>query len=163
MFRRRGAHFKPRESRLPLDVALVFEGERLVPCRCARGFFGRLRGLIGVPPQTYAKEALLLTNCVSIHTNGMAYPIDVLFIDVNPCACKGGSATRDGCYVGNARVMASYRAVPPGEVLSCPGSRAVVERPASDDIWPMRGDPLMFVYREGGIEDVEGLQPLVRT
>jgi len=163
VFHRRGAHFRPQEPRLPLDVVLASHDGYLLPCRCARHFFDRLRGLIGTEPQSYVKEVLLLTGCSSIHTNGMSYPIDVLFIDTNPCDCKPGTVQEDGRVVGTARVLASYRAVPAGEVVSCAGSRAVVERPASQSAWPAAGDVLTYVYQPGGTQDVEGIKPLVRT
>ena len=163
VFRRRGAHFRPRAPRPAVSAVLVLENGTLVPCRCARRFFDRLRGLLGASSQAYAKEALLLSDCSSIHTNGMEYPIDVMFIDANPCDPDVCTVLADGRLAGDARVLASYSSVPAGKVLSCPGARAVVERPSSDAVWPRAGDMLIYLYREGGIGDVEGLQPLVRT
>lgn len=40
----------------------------------------RLRGLLGRPAPG-AQEGMLITRCRNIHTVGMAYPIDVLFLD----------------------------------------------------------------------------------
>lgn len=40
----------------------------------------RMRGLLARPPLT-ASEALLLRPCWLVHTFGMAYPIDLVFID----------------------------------------------------------------------------------
>lgn len=45
----------------------------------ARGI-GRARGLIGVPCPARAR-ALLLTRCARVHALGMAYPLDVVFLD----------------------------------------------------------------------------------
>lgn len=43
-------------------------------------FWSRARGLLGRNTMT-AQEALLIAPCASIHTVGMAFPIDVLFLD----------------------------------------------------------------------------------
>lgn len=39
----------------------------------------RLRGLLGRPPLA-AAEALLLTPCAGVHTFGMRYPLDIVFL-----------------------------------------------------------------------------------
>jgi uncharacterized membrane protein (UPF0127 family) len=62
--------------------------------RVTRGAWDRLRGLLG-RPRLDSGEALLIRPCNGIHTVGMAYPIDVVFID----------------RVG--RVIRAERAVPP--------------------------------------------------
>lgn len=51
-------------------------------CRVAlaQSFLQRLRGLLGHRPLR-AGEALWLAQCGSIHTLGMRYPIDVVFLD----------------------------------------------------------------------------------
>lgn len=46
----------------------------------ASGFYSRLRGLIGRAGLA-AGEGLLLTPCRAVHTFGMRFPIDLLFID----------------------------------------------------------------------------------
>ena len=46
----------------------------------ASTLFSRLRGLLGkrqLPPE----QGLLLTPCNSVHTIGMSFPIDVIFLD----------------------------------------------------------------------------------
>lgn len=48
--------------------------------RHARDFFARLRGLLLTKPMQ-AQEGLLLTPCRQVHTIGMGYPIDILFLD----------------------------------------------------------------------------------
>lgn len=40
----------------------------------------RMRGLLGRPPIN-AGQAMVLTRCGAVHTCGMGYPIDVLFLD----------------------------------------------------------------------------------
>jgi len=42
----------------------------------------RMRGLLGRPP-LQEDQALLITSCSSVHTFGMAYPIDLAFLDKN--------------------------------------------------------------------------------
>jgi uncharacterized membrane protein (UPF0127 family) len=46
----------------------------------ARSFLSRLQGLIARPPLT-PDTVLHLIPCGSIHTWGMAYPLDVVFLD----------------------------------------------------------------------------------
>ncbi len=76
--------------------------------RVAERFFSRALGLlIGAPLR--AGEGLLIAPCSSIHTIGMRYPIDVVFI------------------AGDARVMRVYSDVPAGRVRFAPGARGVLE------------------------------------
>lgn len=42
--------------------------------------FERMRGLLGKPP-LQEDQALLITSCSSVHTIGMTYPIDLVFLD----------------------------------------------------------------------------------
>ena len=46
----------------------------------ARGMWGRMRGLLGRPSLGQG-EGLLLQPCNGVHTVGMRYPIDILFLD----------------------------------------------------------------------------------
>jgi hypothetical protein len=46
----------------------------------ARGFFSRLRGLLGCK-QLEEGEGLLLYPCSAIHCFGMQFPIDAIFLD----------------------------------------------------------------------------------
>jgi len=94
----------------------------LLRVRVARHFVARARGLLSGPPLA-ADEALLIAPCSSIHTFGMVYPIDVIFLDrrariVRVCACvpegrvrlrwgatavvetRGGQAARYGLVAG---------------------------------------------------------------
>ncbi len=48
--------------------------------RRADTFPARLRGLLFAPPLKPG-QGLLLDPCASVHTAGMAYPIDVVFLD----------------------------------------------------------------------------------
>ena len=67
--------------------------------RKAKSFFERLRGLM------YTKElpegqALLLEPCNSIHTFGMRFPIDVLFLDTSNRILKAVYSLRPGMIAG---------------------------------------------------------------
>ena len=46
----------------------------------ANNFFSRLRGLLG-RPQLQQDEGLLLSPCAQVHTLGMRYPLDIIFLD----------------------------------------------------------------------------------
>ncbi len=82
--------------------------------RCARGPLARLLGLAGLR-RLPADAGLLLPRTRSIHTLGMRFALDLVWLD------------RDG------RVVRVDRAVPPRRVRSCRAARAVVELPAGDD------------------------------
>ncbi len=85
------------------------------------GFWERLVGLLGIrDPQ--AAPWVLLSACRSVHTVGMAFDLDLCFID------------RQGC------VVRSERVVRPGRVLGARGAVCVLERAASGDPWPEFGE-----------------------
>jgi uncharacterized membrane protein (UPF0127 family) len=74
----------------------------------ARGPLARLRGLIGrrdLPPQV----ALQLPRCRSVHTFGMRFALDLVWLD------------------GAGRVVRIDRSVPPWRVRSCRAARSVLE------------------------------------
>ena len=74
----------------------------------ARTPWQRLRGLAfrrGPPP----REALLFPGCRSVHTFGMRFSIDVVFLDAR------------------GRVVRVAPAVPPGRLVSCRRASAVIE------------------------------------
>ncbi|KGI78943.1 DUF192 domain-containing protein [Oleiagrimonas soli] len=72
--------------------------------------WSRMRGLLGRPPlQDRARQALWLTPCGSVHTVGMRYPLDIVFLD------------RDG------RVLATHERLRPGRFRVCRGARHTVE------------------------------------
>jgi uncharacterized membrane protein (UPF0127 family) len=76
--------------------------------RCARDPLARLLGLAGLrtlPPAT----GLLLPGTRSIHTCGMRFALDLVWLD------------------GEGRVVRVDRGVRPWRVRSCRGARAVVE------------------------------------
>jgi len=76
--------------------------------RTARTPLERLRGLAFAPPG----EPLLIERCRSVHTFGMKYALDLVWLD------RGGGVVRVD------------RAVPPRRVRACRGAWAVLELPA---------------------------------
>ena len=89
--------------------------------RVLSSWFERLVGLLGTGPSA---RPVVLMRCGSIHTYGMAYPIDVAL--VGKCG----------------EVLASERALPPGRILSHPAAFCAFERPASPCPWPLVGETL---------------------
>jgi uncharacterized protein len=71
----------------------------------------RLLGL-ALLPRERAGPGLLIPRCRSVHTFGMRFPIDVLFLD------------------GEDRVIELRRSVPPCRVIRCPRAMAVLELPS---------------------------------
>jgi uncharacterized protein len=74
----------------------------------------RLSRLLGLAllPRSRAGGGLLLPRCRSVHTFGMRFPLDVLFLDAE------------------GRVLDLRRAVPPGRVIRSPRAMAVLELPS---------------------------------
>lgn len=92
--------------RRPQSAALTIAPRLRV--RLARGFFARARGLLGT--RSLAPDAgLLIPRCSAVHTFGMRYPIDLLFLD------------------HDATVVAIHPAVPPWRIRRLPGAAAVLE------------------------------------
>jgi uncharacterized membrane protein (UPF0127 family) len=77
----------------------------------ATGPASRLLGL-ALLPRERAGAGLLIRRCRSVHTFGMRFPIDVLFLDEAN------------------RVVELRRGVPPCRVIRCPGAMAVLELPS---------------------------------
>ncbi len=110
------------------EIALSFEGDGggCLTCRVARGFFTRLRGMLGAGPDKWDRRCLVFFSCSSIHTLGMRFDLDVAFLG------------RDGS------VLRSARGVKPGRFLAVPGATAVVERVSDFAPWPAEGDLVWF-------------------
>jgi uncharacterized protein len=81
---------------------------RVLHVRIAAGFTQRALGLLLRPPLA-VNEGLLLPGCASVHTFGMRYAIDVVFLD------------------SLGRVLRVARALRPWRVASQPGAAAVLE------------------------------------
>ncbi len=76
-------------------------------CERASGFVDRLRGLLG-RPRTAPDSALLIDRCGSVHTVGMRFPIDLVFVD------------------RQWRIVRVTAAVPPGRLMVNGGWRAAM-------------------------------------
>lgn len=74
----------------------------------ARGFWGRLRGLHAYPALAF-NQGLCLMPCSAIHTFGLAYSIDVLFLD------------------GEGRCLKRLDNLAPNRVAWCRGAAMAVE------------------------------------
>ena len=79
----------------------------------ARTRSSRLLGL-ALLSRERAGPGLLIPRCRSVHTFGMRFPLDLLFLD------------------GDGRVIDLRRAVPPCLVIRCPGAMAVLELPSPE-------------------------------
>jgi uncharacterized membrane protein (UPF0127 family) len=78
--------------------------------RVARGLRARLLGL-ALLSRERAGLGLLIPRCSSVHTFGMRFALDIVFLD------RGGAAIR------------AHLSVDPGRVLSCRAASAVLELP----------------------------------
>ena len=95
-------------------------------------FFTRLRGLLFRKPLA-AGEGLILVPCSSIHTFGMGYSIDVVFLDPD------------------CRVVRLVHALPPRRIRSAPGAKMVLELAAGEAKTMREGDTLYWL--KGLLED----------
>ena len=90
----------------------IWCGQRMIVPQAWRADrpWSRLRGLLGrAPLHAGAAQALWLVPCAGIHTIGMRYALDVVFLD------RAGS------------VLAWHEAVPPWRARRCGGARHTVE------------------------------------
>lgn len=105
----------------------VTRGTVIARCpQVARGFLARGRGLLGrsaLDPE----EALVISSCGSIHTFGMRFPIDVIFLD------RGG------------RCLHVARDLRPGHIGPLVrGARTVIELAAGRVGETVRGDQITW-------------------
>lgn len=89
-------------------------------------FFTRLRGLLFRRPLT-AGEGLILIPCSSIHTVGMAYAIDVVFLDAE------------------CRILRVVRSLPPGKAKAASGAKMVLELADGGAVDMKEGDQLSWL------------------
>ncbi len=90
-------------------VVSMDKGETLIPrARRTASAWERMRGLLGSPPLA-DDEALWIEPCPSVHTLGMRYAIDVVFLDREDRVCK---------------VVAGLR---PFRFAACRGARSTLE------------------------------------
>ena len=107
--------------------AVELPGGRDLPCRFARSFWERLRGLLATRPECLDGGVLCLEPCSSIHTFGLGYPIDVAFLDE--------------CGI----VVAARRRLRPWRTLRAPRAACVLERPSDGSPWLLSGDAVCFL------------------
>jgi uncharacterized protein len=79
----------------------------------ATGFIIRLLGL-GLLSSQRAGPGLLIPHCRSVHTFGMRFALDLVFLDEGQ------------------RVVEIRRAVPPRRLVRCPEAMAVLELPSQE-------------------------------
>lgn len=91
-----------------LDKQILQLRYRTIEIEIARSFFQRLCGLLFKVPLT-PNQGLLITPCSAIHTYGMQYPIDVIFLDVD------------------FRILAIYPKLYPCRIVSCKEASHVLE------------------------------------
>ena len=91
-------------------VQIAKNGETIARVWHATGYFARLRGLLG--RKLEADGGMLLTPCSEIHTIGMGYAIDALYLD------KGGLVLRVDEALAPGRILPRQR-----------GARHVLELP----------------------------------
>lgn len=92
----------------------------------AGSFFERLRGLLFRKPLT-AEEGMVLIPCSSIHTFGMRYAIDAVFLDAD------------------CRIISIVRALPPRRVRSASGAKMVLELAGGGAADMKEGDQLYWL------------------
>ena len=95
-------------------------------------FQEKLRGLLGASPHA---DGVALCRCSSVHTWGMAYPIDVALV------------SRQGV------VLLSQREVGPCRLLGARGAYYALERPSSVEPWPRVGSWLSIAITDGAATD----------
>lgn len=91
----------------------------------AETFFRRLRGLLFAPPLGEG-EGLWIAPCGSVHTVGMRYPIDVLFVDADGVAVGLYPALRPGRATRRFREARGALELPAGVIAATgtePGDR----------------------------------------
>ena len=76
--------------------------------RMAASFLDRLQGLLGKAGLS-DQQGLLLSACGSVHTVGMRFPIDIIFLDAD------------------LKVLACHSRVRPWQFKSCRGARMTLE------------------------------------
>ena len=91
-------------------VEIRKDGETIANVMHATGYFARLRGLLG---RTIDQDSgMLLSPCSAIHTIGMGYPIDALYLDKT------------------LRVLRIDHSIPPGKIMPQQrGAKHVLELP----------------------------------
>ena len=75
-------------------VSIIKNGEAIASVWHAKGYFARLRGLLG---RSITEDGgLLLSPCSAIHTIGMGYAIDAVYLDKRGCVLRVDEAIQPG-------------------------------------------------------------------
>ena len=82
----------------------------------ARTLWQRLRGLLG-RPALIRGEGLLITPCNSVHTFGMRYPLDLVFLDHGGTVVKCVTGLRPYCIAAARRARHTLE-LAPGSIAS---------------------------------------------
>ena len=111
----------PKKDFTDVGTWPALAGLRLAQVEVARGWWGRARGLLG-RSSLPAGHGLLLAPCSAIHTLGMRFALDVVFLDAQ------------------GRVVRLHRQVKPNRLLvrGGRGATAALELPAGTvpEGWP---------------------------
>lgn len=91
--------------------------ERTYPFRIAHAeaFFPRLLGLLGTSRPDLQK-GLYFNPCSGIHTFGMQYPVDVLYLDENGCVVNATSNLKANAVSRVIPIVKSVLELPPGSI-----------------------------------------------
>lgn len=93
-------------------IRRVDDGHCVVPQAMRTGtMLERMRGLLARPPLEPG-HGLLIDPCSAVHTVGMRYPLDLVFLSAA------------------GRIMKLVRKLRPWRMVACPGARMVLELPA---------------------------------
>lgn len=114
------------------SATIAASGERLLErVETAITVWERFRGLMLRHPLPEG-QGLLITDCNSVHTCFMRFPIDLIYISGDNCVLK------------------LVPAVKPWRVSACRGARAVLEAPAgsAEQAGLKTGDTLLFDFAE---------------
>lgn len=98
----------------------------------ARTPLERMRGLLGSPP--LAGEAVVIAGARQVHTFGMRFPIDVLFVDLDWTVCRVVAAMppwRVTRWMGRARYALELAAGPIGDQAILGERLEVVDLPVA--------------------------------
>lgn len=92
-------------------------GPQLLNVMVAASMLSRMRGLLG-RPSLLSREGMLLRSCNLVHTFGMRYPIDVVFLRRDGMVLKVADAVRPSRACGHLRAC-SVLELAAGEALRC--------------------------------------------
>lgn len=83
----------------------------------ASSFVRRLRGLMGTKQYPQQYDVLYFPRCRAIHTIGMRYPIDVVFLDSKGAVCAYHTCVKPGRWLIGARSVRGVLELAPSSSL----------------------------------------------